>query len=418
MLIDLLEKKYGKNDFTGLDYLVLVLIAGFGLLLRLMFIDLQFPDYTVCLRPWVETFKSYGGFPGLKYEIGNYTPAYMHLLMIISYFDVEPLYVIKGVGIALDFVLAGVACLFFVQEQQPWKKLLVFGTVLMLPTVIANSGVWGQCDNIYTIFVLLAFYACRKDIKWTLRLKKHVLHVFQNDEVVMILLGMAFSFKIQTIFVLPVLALVFLQKRYRLLSLLWIFVVYFMTLIPSWIAGRSFKDLLLIYFHQTQSFSEMQLDFPNIYSFWQFDELAGQFGTCCILFCGLSLVIFVYYLYQKRVCPDVEFISVFLTFSITYITFLLPHMHDRYAYVAEITALVYLLKKERLWIPIVMNLLALAGYAHTLLWFDYPGINTYGALIRIGLILILGRDLLVLADRKSAETQMEKVKNENRNENM
>ncbi len=29
----------------------------------------------------------------------------MHLLMLISYFDVEPLYVIKGVGICLDMCL-------------------------------------------------------------------------------------------------------------------------------------------------------------------------------------------------------------------------------------------------------------------------------------------------------------------------
>lgn len=84
MLTNFLDHKLGKK-YNTFDLLVLFLIIAMTLMLRLWFIDLQFPDYTICLKPWVEQFRSYGGFAGLKYNIGNYTPAYMHLLMLISY---------------------------------------------------------------------------------------------------------------------------------------------------------------------------------------------------------------------------------------------------------------------------------------------------------------------------------------------
>ena len=167
MLTNFLDHKLGKK-YNTFDLLVLFLIIAMTLMLRLWFIDLQFPDYTICLKPWVEQFRSYGGFAGLKYNIGNYTPAYMHLLMLISYFDVEPLYVIKGVGICLDYVLAIVAAKLIAPEDSKYKQVLLFSAVLLLPTVIANSGVWGQCDNIYTIFILTALYIAMKEKTLTL----------------------------------------------------------------------------------------------------------------------------------------------------------------------------------------------------------------------------------------------------------
>ena len=138
MLTNFLDHKLGKK-YNTFDLLVLFLIIAMTLMLRLWFIDLQFPDYTICLKPWVEQFRSYGGFAGLKYNIGNYTPAYMHLLMLISYFDVEPLYVIKGVGICLDYVLAIVAAKLIAPEDSKYKQVLLFSAVLLLPTVIACS---------------------------------------------------------------------------------------------------------------------------------------------------------------------------------------------------------------------------------------------------------------------------------------
>ena len=52
MLTNFLDHKLGKK-YNTFDLLVLFLIIAMTLMLRLWFIDLQFPDYTICLKPWV-----------------------------------------------------------------------------------------------------------------------------------------------------------------------------------------------------------------------------------------------------------------------------------------------------------------------------------------------------------------------------
>ena len=223
-----------------------------------------------------------------------------------------------------------------------------------------------------------------------------------TDDVVMFLLGCAFSFKLQTVFILPVLVIIFLKHNYRLHTLLWIPVVYCITLIPSWLAGRGAWDLLTIYFRQSQDFGELQLKFPNVYSFWQFQGLDAEFSNMCIWFCGMSLVVIVYYLYNKDFNIDVEFICKFTTFSVLFITFFLPHMHDRYAYIAEITSLYYLLdRKRRLWIPVLINVIGLESYSETLFWFSFEGFNVIGAILRIFLIVLIGKEIMEIASGKS-----------------
>lgn len=401
-----LEKKIGKSQYVVMDAIVFLVVSAIALYVRLIFVDLKFPDYTICLKPWVDAFREYGGFPGLAYEIGNYTPAYMHLLMLMSYFDVEPLYLIKAVSIALDFVLAIIGSMFLAAGMPKYKKLLVYIVVLMLPTVIGNSGVWGQCDNIYTIFVLCALYFALQEITKTIRIGK--MHfTLRTDDFIMLFLGCAFAFKLQTIFLLPVIAILYIKRNYRLRTLIWIPIVYGITLIPSWIAGRGIIDMLTIYFRQTQDFKELHLKFPNLYSFWQFEGLDKEIGTMGIWFCGLGLVLVVYYLYQKKITFDVRFLCMFTTFSVLFITYLLPHMHDRYAYIAEITSLYYLIgeNKKRIWIPVVLNLIALESYSETLFWFSFEGFQVTGALLRLLVIVVIGYDLLMQTTEREEPCQ-------------
>lgn len=212
----------------------------------------------------------------------------------------------------------------------------------------------------------------------------------------MLFLGIAFSFKLQTIFVLPVLVTLYLQKEWKLRALLWIPVVYCITLIPSFIAGRGVINMLTIYTRQTSDFKELNLVFPNIYSFWQFEQLGEQLSLFCILFCGMGLVFMVYWFYHHKCVIDGEWLCLYLAVSVMFITYLLPHMHDRYAYLAEIVLLIYVWKKnQKIWIPIAANLIAMASYMKTLLYFDYPGTDMLFALLRLIMMVIVGTDLVL-----------------------
>lgn len=48
--------------------------------------------------------------------------------------------------------------------------------------------------------------------------------------------------------------------------------VYLVTIIPAWIAGRPLTDLLLIYLGQSQKFKELTKNAPNLYQ-WIPNEL-------------------------------------------------------------------------------------------------------------------------------------------------
>ena len=111
----------------------------------------------------------------------------------------------KIVSIVFDFVLAVTIGLFvcsfaYPKERKSLEQKLIsygfvipYGAVLFTPTVFINSGIWGQCDVIYSTFVILALYKLYH---------KKYLPAF-------ILLGVGFAFKLQAVFVLPLFLYVF-----------------------------------------------------------------------------------------------------------------------------------------------------------------------------------------------------------------
>ena len=170
-MFKILQKK-AFREWTFFDCIVIGVLVVLSIMMRVIFWDLEFPDYTVCLKPWTMQLKEYGGFKGLAYEIGNYTPAYMHFLMIFSYFDIEPVYLIKALSTVFDVVLAIGFTLLLSKQLNKYQKVLAFFVVLWLPTVITNSAVWGQCDAIYVSFILLAFACALRDINLPICIKK------------------------------------------------------------------------------------------------------------------------------------------------------------------------------------------------------------------------------------------------------
>lgn len=84
------------------------------------------------------------------------------------------------------------------------KYIKGFIYTLILPGVIINSAVLGQCDSIYTAFVLMFIYYILKN----------------KNKLALFLLGLALSFKLQSIFVAPVLLYLIITKKIRLLDII------------------------------------------------------------------------------------------------------------------------------------------------------------------------------------------------------
>src|SRR6266853_1428184 len=103
-------------------------------------------------------------------------------------------------------------------------QFLLF-TILFAPTVFINSSFWGQVDMIYTTFLLGAFYFL----------------VQEKENRAFVMVGLAFSMKMQALFLVPFLFFLFLRGRVRLRSFFWIPAIFCLSILPAAFHGGSFK---------------------------------------------------------------------------------------------------------------------------------------------------------------------------------
>lgn len=90
--------------------------------------------------------------------------------------------------------------------------------VLFLPTVVMNGAMWAQCDMMYVTFLLLCTLFFYKE--------KYVISF--------IWLGVAFSLKLQAVFLCPALLILYVvRKKFSALNFLWMPAMLEIFAIPS-----------------------------------------------------------------------------------------------------------------------------------------------------------------------------------------
>ena len=216
---------------------------------------------------------------------------------------------------------------------------LAFALSLFIPTVIMNGAIWAQCDIIYTAFILISLYCLMED-------KYSLAFVF---------FGLALSFKLQAIFVLPVYVWFYFKSvKFSLLNLLIIPAVYFLIYLPAVGLGKPVSELFATYTTQVTEYKFLVKNFANLYSFLPEDyDLFFRGG----LILGLAVLgIFTLLIIRDkyvRVHPktiiEVAMLSVMLS------TYFLPAMHERYMFMVDVLAVIYLfLNHKRFYIPLII----------------------------------------------------------------
>ena len=211
-----------------------VAIVVLAVVVRFVFINEVSGDYRNFLSPWYDQLSA-GGFSALAGEFSNYNPPYLYLMLLATHLPLPKIVAIKLISMAFDVVLAGFAALIVHERfKRPVFGLAAFALVLFAPTVLMNSSWWGQCDSIYAAFCLGSLYFLIKQRPWWAA----------------VFFGIALSFKLQAIFFLPVLLIVLVVNKQKLLSLLAIPAVFAALLVPAALAGRDLGSLLMIYPNQ------------------------------------------------------------------------------------------------------------------------------------------------------------------------
>ena len=373
----------GEVQFQIVDLLFIACLFVAGLLIRLPLYPIISGDYQGFLQPWMDEIQQKGGFFSLKYAISNYTSPYMYLMCLLSYLPGNKLYALKTVSVIFDYV-AAVSMFLLVYEITYNVRRAVIGMsmVLLCPTVILNSAWWCQCDVIYTSFLLLS-----------------LLYFFRgNSKRCAIFAGIAFSFKLQALFFVPFLILMWLKGRtMKPQHFLYIPAMYVVTAVPAWLFGRSMKDLLMIYVDQSATYPWGTMEYPNLYAL--LGEASPDYhhpyevGSAGIWVAVIVLGVLAYYLYGvKMIVTDQIAVSIAL-FSVSVVVYTLPHMHERYGFMVDLLAILYgMLRAEKLFVTCGFLLVSFLSYMPYL-----NGIHifpmSYVAVGLLVLILLVGKDL-------------------------
>ena len=330
------------------EIIILTIGTFLALALRLSLLSFKSGDYYSFFQNWYQAMQEQGIFAivSLKYD---YSPTYLYLLYWISVLfpKLDPVVAIKLPSIAFDF-LSAYLIFQIVRLKYPHGPAPIFAyfIVLFAPTVVLNSAFWGQSDSIYTAFLLMCAYFLLTD----------------DGAYAGLAFGAALAFKLQAIFLAPLLLALVLKGRLAWKHLLWIPLVYLILIIPAWAAGRPLVDLLKIYLDQSRSYPFLTLNAPTLYS-WLPESLytvlypAGVIWAVCLVFLFMLVV------FKSRAKLTQGMILNLGMLAVLLLPFILPKMHERYFYPADLISIAFgFFFPEQFFIPIGMGLISFFAY--------------------------------------------------------
>lgn len=334
-------------------------------------------DYQDWIRVWINSLRSSGAWKGLGQEIWscNYNVPYLYFLAVISKSEIYDLYLVKLTSILFDVLLA-----FFTMRlvglfhESPARRLTAFCGVLWLPSVVLNGALWGQCDVIYASFAVLGVYLALSDRPaWSVAA-----------------IAVSISFKLQGIFLLPAYFALFLGRKIQFRYFFLFPAVYILTILPAVFAGRNLWELLTLYYNNTSTIgSGLNYNSSSMYALFDFsalpNEAASRIGILITAF--FCIAIYLWLFLRRDEINDRVLLGVCLLFCIG-VPFFLPHMHDRYFFMADVlTFALAVIAPKMSAVPVCVSFGSLLGY-HAYLKMRYLLPMRYGA-AAMGLALLL-----------------------------
>lgn len=335
-----------------LNCLTLALVVGLGLMIRKELIWYVSRDWTGFFELWINEI-SQKGFGALAGDFYDYAPAYMYFLVIAAQFGSKSMVAMKLISVFFDMLLATASgWIAYEIRKKESLAMITFSIVWLAPTVISNSSMWGQCDSIYCTFLLLTVLFFIKD----------------KSRIAMIFYGIAFAFKLQALFWFPVILLLWLYKKMKTVDFIWIPLMYLISIVPAWIAGRPLTELLGIYFAQTGiDTNRLSMKYPNIY--YIIGELnlpewysgAGKLFAVGIIL--LFMVAVIYKLMHTGLTPELLLMICYAEGALA--LYFLPQMHERYGYFIEVVAIILgVICLKLFWVPVVHILVTFITYSY------------------------------------------------------
>lgn len=337
--------------------------------------------------PWLQTILTRGKMGAFAEPFSNYTPPYLYLLALFSPLAglLTEVSVIKAVSVGATLLLV-LAVRHLLKVSGCTRNVEWAIWVALLPSVAVNAAGFAQCDAIWSTACVMAVASA----------------ISRKPLAMLIWFGVGIAFKAQAIFLAPFIAQRLLSERTPLI--LWPVpgLVYVIAMLPAALAGWPFFDLLTVYLRQAEWNPEFISNASNLWSAVQlFAPQAGlQWLWLGMVAAAAASVLFVIVFHRVEGTP-VRLIALALL-SAMILPFLLPKMHERFFFLADVLALAYVaLRRDRLgWaIFLLVETASVAALLGMMFRLQLPPV--LGGVMMLGAIVILTRELLYSVRVKS-----------------
>jgi Gpi18-like mannosyltransferase len=332
--------------------LLSVMLLALSLVIRFQVLTYINGDLTL-LQEWYNHLLINGAAGLADEHFSNYPPAYLYLLWLSTLLSdwVRPVPSLKLIPTLFDMLSAFTIFQMARLRYRDDTPYFIGAGFFILPTILFNSSGWGQIDSLYASFLLVCAYLLLRDKPfWA-----------------MIAFGMAFSFKLQSIFLLPFLGILFLKGRIRWQHFLSIPAVYVILAIPTALIGRSWASILSIYLGQVGQFRILSNNAPNLYIFIpnSFYDVGLWIGLCVFF---IVMLIWGWVNWRSKISLSHRQIMLMALVALTLVPFVLPKMHERYYYPVDVFSYAMIIFAPEMWfVPLLYQLISSLSYSVFLL---------------------------------------------------
>lgn len=301
------------------------------------------PDIDKYLVPWLEHIRAYGPIRAFSVPFSDYAPPYLYMLAAASTLNLSSLSTIKLLS-GLSAFAVSFSVYRLMRSLRPDKAIDAGAIALLLPTVILNGPMLGQCDGFWVAACVMAVAAA----------------IERRTFAMAMWAGIGFAFKAQAIFVAPFAFAIVLRER-KWLTLLIPPAVYLVAVAPAWMAGWSLQNLLTVYFRQYSSVPWLSTA-PNA---WAIPQIVIGHPPYWLFWTGYAATFVASALYVRNFRGPLVKLALL---SAILVPWLLPKIHERYFLLADILSLAATFADRRT-VPILImaqlgSLLALTAYIY------------------------------------------------------
>ena len=311
----------------------------FGVFMRYTFLSYVVPDMQADYLLWMRALQS-GGVQNLldTYSPFPYSPMHVYIWAFAAklFPQADALVLLKGVLSLFDAAQVAVGCI-LVWDLLPKmrKKTGVFVAFVLLwlnPVILLNAAVWGQTDVIYLGFSVLTL----------------LLLFRQRPALAMLSFGMALAFKLQAVFLLPALMILYFcyEKKFSILWFLLIPAVWLIARIPMQLIDSGGATATEFLSAQTNAYSAATMNYPNLHALLNEAVKSPllvmvKWERYSILLTITVLGCMAVWMIGKQIKLNKQNALLLSAWCVLICVFFLPHMHERYGIVGEILLLLW-----------------------------------------------------------------------------